>query len=82
MKLLAAIAVATLTTIGLIAPANAATAAGAGIEVNGRYIGGFTITRDGETREELVKQLTSEGWTPTGTRGAGWYSHRFRRQIT
>jgi hypothetical protein len=43
MKRLAAIAVATVTTIGLIPPANAATAAGAGIEVNGKYIGGLRI---------------------------------------
>ena len=39
--------------------AQAATAAGAAIEVDGKYIGGYVITRDDETRIELVWQLTN-----------------------
>lgn len=37
--------------------AKAATAAGAGIELNGKYIGGYVITRAKETRADLVGQL-------------------------
>ena len=35
----------------------AAIAAGAGIEINGKYVGGYTITWNGESREVLVRQL-------------------------
>lgn len=35
----------------------AATAAGAGIELDGKYIGGYVITRAKETRKDLVGQL-------------------------
>ena len=38
--------------------AHAATAAGAGIKVDGKYIGGYVITQDGETRADLVRQLS------------------------
>ncbi len=50
-----AIALALFTTIP---SAHAATAAGAGIELNGEYVGGYTITWDGESRDDLVRQLS------------------------
>ncbi len=63
MKLLAVVAVTGLTIIALAPSANAATFAGAGIEVNGKHIGGFGITWDGETRENLVRQLSTRSIT-------------------
>jgi hypothetical protein len=50
--------VAAVAFLSLIQPAHAATAAGAGIEVEGKHIGGFTITWSKETRENLVEQLS------------------------
>lgn len=39
--------------------ARAATAAGAGIELDGKTVAGYTITHDSESREELVKNLSN-----------------------
>lgn len=47
----------------LTAAARGATAAGAGIEVDGRYVGGYTITRKAETRDELVRGLAQHRLT-------------------
>ena len=49
-----------LTVVGLkcVAPeAAAATAAGVGIELDGKHVCGYVITRDKETRGELVRDL-------------------------
>lgn len=51
-------AIAALTLLIGIPAIQAATAAGAGIEVDGAYIGGYTITHGGESREDLVAQLS------------------------
>jgi len=52
--------IAALTVFTIVTPAHAATAAGAGIELNGKYVGGYTITWDGESREDLVRQLSKQ----------------------
>lgn len=46
-----------------IHPARAATFAGAGVEVDGVYAGGFGVTWDGEAREELVRILSKRPMT-------------------
>lgn len=38
-------------------PLHAASIAGAGIELDGKYVGGFALTWDGESRKELVGML-------------------------
>lgn len=50
-------AIAPLMLFLTAAPVLGATAAGADIELNGKYIAGYTITLDGESREDLVRQL-------------------------
>lgn len=40
-------------------PAPAATAAGAGIKVSGEQVAGYAVTWNGESREKLVRQLTT-----------------------
>ena len=55
-----AMAIAALALLTTIPAAHAATAAGAGIELNGKYVGGYTITWDGESREDLVRQLSKQ----------------------
>jgi hypothetical protein len=48
----------------LVSPtAGAATAAGAGIELDGKYVGGYTITQNGESRQDLYGLLASRHLT-------------------
>ena len=59
-KSCAGIAILALILLTTIPSACAAAAAGAGIEVNGKHVGGYTITWSGESREELVRQLSRQ----------------------
>ena len=47
-----------LTLFGFQYSGKAATAAGAGIELDGKYIGGYTITWDKESRAKLASDLS------------------------
>lgn len=51
------LATITMLLLNMFSQVNAASAAGAGILLDGKYIGGYTITLKDETREELVQQL-------------------------
>ena len=53
-----AIITAAVGFFAFISSTNAATVAGAGIEVDGKYVGGYAITRDKESREELIEQFS------------------------
>ena len=57
------IGLAALVLVAAGPTAEAATAAGAAIKVNGKDIGGFTITRKGESRADLVRQLSKRAIT-------------------
>ena len=54
----ASLLIAAIAFLSLVQPAYAATAAGAGIELDGKYIGGFTTTWSKETRENIIGQLS------------------------
>ena len=54
---------AALGLLATLSSADAATAAGAGIELNGKSIGGYVLTWDGESREDLVRLLAKRPLT-------------------
>jgi hypothetical protein len=58
-----AIFLATLALLIIHPVARAATAAGAGIELDGKAVGGYTVTWDGESREELVASMSKRHMT-------------------